>query len=163
MTHFWPNPPPGKIQQGSGVTQQFHDLAWAGLAWPRRHPLCTLRQGIVLSLPMVGEVVTGFCLFDIRGSEISIQSFLGVSGIRSCSHTISRRRKTAGTNAKCHPRPPLRVHWAPGVSSVWRPVSCQCLDSFSKGKSINVDHLRIVVVIETTGRPAYLGAHNVCS
>ena len=52
---------------------------------------------------MVGEVVTGFCFFDIRGSEISIQSFLGVSGIRSCSHTISRRRKTAGTNAKCHP------------------------------------------------------------
>ena len=47
VTHFWPNPPPAKIKQESGVTQQFHDWAWADLAWPRRHPLCTLRQGIV--------------------------------------------------------------------------------------------------------------------
>ena len=28
---------------------------------------------------MVGEVVTGLCFFDIKGSEIRIQSFLGGS------------------------------------------------------------------------------------
>ena len=36
-------------------------------------------------------------------------------------------------------------------------------DSFNNGKGIHFDHVRILVVNETTGRPEYMGAHIVCA